>query len=1212
MHSSCNAFRMLKPTDFFLAHDVDAAMDPVVEASAFISHRWAKPTESKTRDAAASLHVATHVHAHHCHDPLELHMLQPAYDPLFCDAFMDAHLLVASHSDVVSKTPRERPSSPLPRTAPRQRPQSATVKKPTLRSPSFSARIPTNDPSVDAAAAMIYQSPHFTQRSLLELEAATYRLLDANVSTTPSTDRLSRGPAICAVRNKTCSRVSRQRLDDACHRIYRFLCRQYLRRKRNRLLLALCPHHDDGGENDDPRCLYPSWTRHASPEKRTNDSTKSSKPPKPRKKTRKRSRRTDDPTTVETTAPATTKAIDSAPMPSTVSQRNSTAKYTKARADPLKTIQRRLHKAKEMVPPPHKTSEPSNQGGLGIQYDDTSYAKGRQAMDAIDAYLRDGFVTTKTTRLSSSSSSRKPPPKPKYVVSKVGPEGRTSQQRSSIRVVHSLATNHDPIATTAVHRTMQTTTMMGDPDPRTRESTSKMEQEAVDKRSRQDKRGDIVVVVVVASHAPEDARQPLSKNMSSGVLGDPTDSNMSLTTLVVAPRDDGLGSMLTTSNNTVASCSIPSPQLQTEPTIIRGTVVASTVDLSPMASSISTPQSMTLLPPFNTPATMSSSDCSRATSHPPSTAPDALSSSSPTDATSLHVTADKTSPPNGISPDEDDLLASMGQQFHAAKRIQECYLSHVYCTSQKNVMTTLAYDPTTHRANEEASAFASSPTIHSLTTEVTLPSSPPLMYSSEKQDQIESSSPTVPMPPFNTPASVASTGGRSQQASSLSSLTEVSPSASPLSTTTTTPLPHAALSMADDVNKPSPQSLIASPDETEMLECICQHFNAAKTIQRSVRRHFHRNATQQAATCIQAHVRQWLARRATLDVPPWTFSGDDENKEDDDGDETEKHEAATKIQAQYRVYIYREEIRQGLKAFLTKHRRLTRRRQPVTHSLSPKPTPPRRRWPIYTMWVVLATVRLRRRRTQRMLLSKAARAIQRQFHAHRCRQAINIGLKRFLAQAKRQLPAAAAMVASPNDEQWTEVNAPVPATTSPVVPLSMLYDDNVAVHNAEKLFTSGDWLQYIDAASGSPYYYNARTGETKWTLDDNCVPDPLAMSPNLGDESGDDDYVITGLELPPLSSRVDGDQPPCATPPITVPPSAVGAFRRLDSWQQITDADGSIYYFNPITNETAWTPSTSWRKPSNPNCVWETFEDEQGRMFFYNAVTGDTCWELPL
>lgn len=66
----------------------------------------------------------------------------------------------------------------------------------------------------------------------------------------------------------------------------------------------------------------------------------------------------------------------------------------------------------------------------------------------------------------------------------------------------------------------------------------------------------------------------------------------------------------------------------------------------------------------------------------------------------------------------------------------------------------------------------------------------------------------------------------------------------------------------------------------------------------------------------------------------------------------------------------------------------------------------------------------------------------------------------------------------------------------------------------------------------------------------------------------------------------------------------------LDGWQTHTDSDsGKLYYFNPLTRQSTWTPHPD---PPTQSGEWERLVDEvSGRFYFFNPKTGATSWALP-
>ena len=58
-----------------------------------------------------------------------------------------------------------------------------------------------------------------------------------------------------------------------------------------------------------------------------------------------------------------------------------------------------------------------------------------------------------------------------------------------------------------------------------------------------------------------------------------------------------------------------------------------------------------------------------------------------------------------------------------------------------------------------------------------------------------------------------------------------------------------------------------------------------------------------------------------------------------------------------------------------------------------------------------------------------------------------------------------------------------------------------------------------------------------------------------------------------------------------------------DVWEQVTGADGSIYFHNRETNETTW---------EVPEESWEELKDDEGKVYYYNRDTNETAWEQPM
>jgi hypothetical protein len=64
-------------------------------------------------------------------------------------------------------------------------------------------------------------------------------------------------------------------------------------------------------------------------------------------------------------------------------------------------------------------------------------------------------------------------------------------------------------------------------------------------------------------------------------------------------------------------------------------------------------------------------------------------------------------------------------------------------------------------------------------------------------------------------------------------------------------------------------------------------------------------------------------------------------------------------------------------------------------------------------------------------------------------------------------------------------------------------------------------------------------------------------------------------------------------------------------WSRAVQEDGSLYFFNEATQESAWSlPEGAILAEGLPH-PWSEAKAEDGETYYYNAETGVTCWELP-
>jgi len=67
-------------------------------------------------------------------------------------------------------------------------------------------------------------------------------------------------------------------------------------------------------------------------------------------------------------------------------------------------------------------------------------------------------------------------------------------------------------------------------------------------------------------------------------------------------------------------------------------------------------------------------------------------------------------------------------------------------------------------------------------------------------------------------------------------------------------------------------------------------------------------------------------------------------------------------------------------------------------------------------------------------------------------------------------------------------------------------------------------------------------------------------------------------------------------------------------WSAHYDDEGRLYYYNRVTEESAWDPPADGKfKPAEQQSTaeWTAYKDEEGRTYYYNAATEETQWERP-
>ena len=67
-----------------------------------------------------------------------------------------------------------------------------------------------------------------------------------------------------------------------------------------------------------------------------------------------------------------------------------------------------------------------------------------------------------------------------------------------------------------------------------------------------------------------------------------------------------------------------------------------------------------------------------------------------------------------------------------------------------------------------------------------------------------------------------------------------------------------------------------------------------------------------------------------------------------------------------------------------------------------------------------------------------------------------------------------------------------------------------------------------------------------------------------------------------------------------------------NGWTQHQTADGTPYYYNAQTGESAWElPQNAAPPPAPPASSWTAHATADGNTYYYNAATGESAWQLP-
>jgi len=161
---------------------------------------------------------------------------------------------------------------------------------------------------------------------------------------------------------------------------------------------------------------------------------------------------------------------------------------------------------------------------------------------------------------------------------------------------------------------------------------------------------------------------------------------------------------------------------------------------------------------------------------------------------------------------------------------------------------------------------------------------------------------------------------------------------------------------------------------------------------------------------------------------------------------------------------------------------------------------------------------------------------------------------------------------------------------------------------------------------GQVYYHNTETDETTWDVPEGYNQDE--------DDTNNEDVIMEDADESSdkeETTAVDHDESQNATTTTTD--------EKKNAWEQVTDEQGNVYYYNSQTEVTQWEKPEDFDKTADTavavsaaangdgeaeveapaengdtaiaNNGWEMFQDDDGNVYYFNNQTEETQWHKP-